>query len=411
MSEEKENKIDLSALENFEVEPAWVKSNEQNQSFHKQAKGKDFNKRERAGGNYEKKEKRRGKREYRPNKGYDKNKTRVYFNVLPKKEVLQQIKDQMRKTGISYGLADICDTIIAKNQRYLIKLSLEEKDVEKGALFTITKIDGKVFTTREKALDHLLVKHFDEAFAKKEESEEMPKKSFQYVYQCPKTNKLLPPNNYHNFSEVVRQHIFTNNIDLTFENFVSKLKKTEESERIEEWISTPLKSFKYAISGKEDTWYDSIEKLRSACFNSSESNLLISQQIVKIDGSDLNLLETHVSDQFNTFFKIKGKWINELFVACLVNFKKSNFTIFKSNEKKHTYASAYKRRNLDSNSLNEISTKIIGVLKKEKIIKKGKLVKIEELVKFESKKVLIEIKWLVKEGYISEFANGNLSIN
>ena len=93
------------------------------------------------------------------------------------------------------------------------------------------------------------------------------------------------------------------------------------------------------------------------------------------------------------------------------NFKKSNFTIFKSNEKKHTYASAYKRRNLDSNSLNEISTKIIGVLKKEKIIKKGKLVKIEELVKFESKKVLIEIKWLVKEGYVSEFANGNLSIN
>ena len=90
---------------------------------------------------------RRGKREYRPNKGYDKNKTRVYFNVLPKKEVLQQIKDQMRKTGISYGLADICDTIIAKNQRYLIKLSLEEKDVEKGALFTITKIDGKVFKT------------------------------------------------------------------------------------------------------------------------------------------------------------------------------------------------------------------------------------------------------------------------
>ena len=65
MSEEKENRIDLSALENFEVEPAWVKSNEQNQSFHKQTKGKDFNKREKAGGNYEKKDKRRRGREFR----------------------------------------------------------------------------------------------------------------------------------------------------------------------------------------------------------------------------------------------------------------------------------------------------------------------------------------------------------
>ena len=49
--------------------------------------------------------------------------------------------------------------------------------------------------------------------------------------------------------------------------------------------------------------------------------------------------------------------------------------------------------------------------KKSKKNKKGVLLKEDSLKALEPKEILLELKWMVKEGYVTEFADGILEIN
>ena len=53
----------------------------------------------------------------------------------------------------------------------------------------------------------------------------------------------------------------------------------------------------------------------------------------------------------------KRLWSKEVFMACLVLFKKSKFTLYKKN--KETYISACKAKSLESIKLNKIAESII----------------------------------------------------
>ena len=82
-----------------------------------------------------------------------------------------------------------------------------------------TIVDQKVFSSEEKAIDHLFRNNFDQCFVKELDQEEKPIKTFNSVYQCPKTEILLPPNNYHRYEEIIKQHILLNGIKEGYENF------------------------------------------------------------------------------------------------------------------------------------------------------------------------------------------------
>ena len=100
-----------------------------------------------------------------------------------------------------------------------------------------------------------------------------------------------------------------------------------------------------------------------------------------------------------------------MFTACLINLKKSHFTLFKYSEKKHTYACAYKRNKFQDNQLNKNALKILSALTKSKQNKKSVLLKEDSLKELETKEILLELKWMVKEGFVTEFANGLIEVN
>jgi hypothetical protein len=94
-----------------------------------------------------------------------------------------------------------------------------------------------------------------------------------------------------------------------------------------------------------------------------------------------------------------------------VNLKKSNFSIFKYSDKKITYACAYKPNKDSKTTVSIAAQKILSTIEKGKEIKKGTLLKSKALESLTSKDILLELKWMVKEGYISEFSNGVITVN
>jgi hypothetical protein len=408
MTNDKNKPIDLSSMENFEIEPSWVKrKNDSNAYKHTTGKDRGSQRDKRKGGDRSSTDQRRTKPKHGRGENPRKAEPRFEFQLLPEREILEKIKLEMRKTGISYGLSDICETILTKGVRYSVKIRFKE---EQEKSFTITIDDQKIFSSDEKAVDHLLKNNFDKCFSKELDLEEKPIKNFSYVYQCTKTDVLLPPNNYHRYEEIVRQHMFLNGINEDFERFSKDLVKIDDPEQIKVWTEKPLKIYKFSIK-KEEDWCKGIDQLRAKLLREMPSSLFVKEVIIKINGSKIKLLESIIKEQFIQYYNFKPNWINQLFSTCLVNLKKSNFTIFKYSEKKHTYACAYKRNKVEEKQLSKNAQKILSLLKKSKESKKAALLKDKNLEALGSKDILVELKWMVKEGYIIEFANGSIAVN
>ncbi len=407
MPDNKKKLIDLSSIKNFEIEPAWVKKQSDiGVNDHTGGKQKRPTKDEKRDGRS--KGSQRKKASYSKDSNQRRVETTFDFQLLPQRNILEKIKSEMRKTGVSYALSDICETISAKGERYLIKIKFKE---EQGKSFIKTIVDQKVFSSEEKAIDHLFRNKFDQCFEKELDQEEKPIKNFSYVYQCPKTEILLPPNNYHRYEEIIKQHILLNGIREDYENFCKRLIKVNEPEKIKLWTEKPLMIYKFAIKNAEVNWFRGIEQLRAGLIREMPNTLFEKEKIIKINGDKITFLESNIKEQFERYFNFKSNWISHLFTACLISLKKSNFTLFKYSEKKHTYACAYKRNNPQDNQISKTAQKILSALKTTKEKKKGVLIKEGSLKELETKDILLELKWMVKEGYVTEFADGILEIN
>ena len=97
-------------------------------------------------------------------------------------------------------------------------------------------------------------------------------------------------------------------------------------------------------------------------------------------------------------------------MACLVLFRKSKFTLYKKN--KETYISACKPKSLESIKLNKIAESIIEFVSTSTaaplMIKE--MISNESFKAYSRREILVELKWLVKEGYLREFSNSSISI-
>jgi hypothetical protein len=396
--------IDLSSLESIDIEPAWAKKNPQPNYEKRDArtdhKGKNKGKSEKSSGPR--------KRFSRP-QSRRKPEDQFTFSIQPKGEVLQKIKEEMRRTGVSFGLSEICDTISSNPQRYNVIIRFA--DEKGGRLFATSKIDKKIFSSKEKAVEHLFANHSTKVFASEVELETNLNGNLPYIYECPKTKTLLPPNSYHYHEEVVRQHLLLNGISTNFKSYSGKLIKIDDAERIAEWVQKPLQVFRFAMVGAESVWYKSTEQLKRAFTQDPPTALLKVNDYANVSGDSLARAEPDIADQFKVFFRQKSKWLNGLFSSCLINLKKSNFTIFKFSEKKRTFASAHKRSRAGDTPLSKTSERVVTVMAKLTEIKKSALLNHEELKEIGKKNLLIELKWLTREGFVTEFSNGLLILN
>jgi len=402
-ADKEEELVDLSSLEGLSLEPDWAKKSKTANpalNFGGKEKGKREGKRR---GRTDRSNRRASseKRVINENPTFD-------FAIHPNMGVMQKIKSEMRKTGISYGLSEICDTISSDPSRYNIVVNYKDKD---RAPFVATKFDKRVFETKQRAVEHLFASYNNERFTSKIQREEKPGKNFSYVFECPLTKSLLPPNNYHDFDEIIIQHIFLNSISKPYEAYVASLAKVDEDERIQEWNEKPIVLYKFGLHGQESDEMMSLAQLRKKCLDELPVNLFSTSTSIRLSGSNLALLDENIRNQFSTFFKYKGNWIKGLFASCLVNLKKSNFTVFRYSEKKLTFASAYQRKELKGATLNETSEKITSAIGKGQEVNKATLLNDEALGEIDRKSILIELKWLIKEGYVTAFGNGILVLN
>ena len=397
MEEDKnEEKVDLSQLSNLDFAPNW---NNKYADDNKQRTKHEPRRRERQ------KESRNRKKELP--KRYDSQFTNKFkVTVSPNNKILDTLKKGIKKSGISYSLEEINAAIIDKKDR--LKITIE--NLKKQDSFFITKFDNSVFDTKLNAVKHIIDKGLKHVVDITETIGESPNGNFKNILKCTATQILLPPKSFHDFEAIIKTHLIENNIKFSYDKYVDSLQLVEDELTISEWKNKPLKKLVYTTKGLNNKrTFNKIDGIQRYISSIETNEFIETNNIINIEGDNIDRLGTNLRDFISNFLRTTYQWKKDLFFNILINFKKSGFYIFKYGPKSFLFASGPKHKPIEITKISENCVKIVNIIKLNKSVKILTILSQSEQIELDKNQILLELKWLVKEGYIREFSDGTVS--
>lgn len=393
--DKKQKKVDLSQLSDLDFAPNWdnkyIAGEKQNDRFKpkRQEHQREF---------------KRKKKEIP--KRYDSpfaNKFKITVN--PDKTILDTLKRGIRKSGISYSLEEINSAIIDKKNR--LQITIEHLKEE---TFFITTFDNSVFYTKSNAINHIVEKGLKHVVDITETIGENPSGNFKNILKCPESGILLPPKSFHDFEAIIKTHLIEKKIKLNYNNYLNKLITVEDEITINEWKNTPLKKLIFTTRelGSTKRSFNSIEAVQGYISSTETNQFIKTNKVIKIKGDSIDNFEKDLAGFISDFLKNSYQWKKDLFFNTLINFKKSGFYIFKYGPKNYLFAAGQKPKTIEITKISENCVKIVKYIQKTEPIKIISILSQSGEMKLEKNQILVELKWLVKEGYVKEFSDGTI---
>ena len=221
---------------------------------------------------------------------------------------------------------------------------------------------------------------------------------------------MLPPKNFHDFEAIIKTHLVENNIKFSYDKYVESLQLVEDELTISEWKNKPLKKLVYTTKELNNKrTFNKIDGIQRYISSVETNEFIKTNNIVNIEGDNIDRLGTNLRDFISNFLKTTYQWKKDLFFNILINFKKSGFYIFKYGPKSFLFASGPKHKPIEITKISENCVKIVNIIQSNKSVKILTILSQSEQIELDKKQILIELKWLVKEGYIREFSDGTVS--
>ena len=394
--DKKQKKVDLSQLSDLDFAPNW------DNKYIAGEKQKDRFKPKRQ---EHQREFKRKKKEIP--KRYDSpfaNKFKITVN--PDKTILDTLKRGIRKSGISYSLEEINSAIIDKKNRLQITIeNLKEQET-----FFITTFDNSVFYTKSNAINHIVEKGLKHVVDITETIGENPSGNFKNILKCPESGILLPPKSFHDFEAIIKTHLIEKKIRLNYNNYINKLIIVEDEITINEWKITPLKKLIFTakeLNGNKRI-FNSVEAVQGYISSTETNQFIKTNKVIKVKGDSIDNFEKDLAEFISDFLKNSYQWKKDLFFNTLINFKKSGFYIFKYGPKNYLFAAGQKPKTIEITKISENCVKIVKYIQKTEPIKIISILSQSGEMKLEKNQILVELKWLVKEGYVKEFSDGTI---
>ena len=357
--------------------------------------------------------------------------------LQPEKNGVESLARQIKHTGRSYPLFDIARLILAKPERYLVVLKTRKKEDGSVAqpLF-FCQVDETVWLSEDQALDHVLSRHFD-TFYKTDKTEiDPPKGTYTFVAQCGMSDQILGPPNYHGYQDKLRALHADRFPRLPFDVFKSRVKIIHDEEVVKQWLDDQSWKTEYiAINLPEEARLESREAVREHFREHHLSNLISGVSDVALKASVFNkktpprmqnLVRYAIDDQRRFPLKIVNMLSQEFSSHGLQFFKRKKSVTHVSVSRPH-------HLNLDHTPVSDSIRNIVTfVVDNQNCTRRMILDKfVPEPDKPESAEVpaegdapkpdtpplspertaiLSDLHWLVHQGHVVEYANGQMEI-
>lgn len=433
--------VDLSALIGVTFGPSWSDSRvkpEKAQQNREEAKSLDSRQEKRR---FEKRDRRpaRNKRLERPVVEFFQPIVNVSF--YPEDEPFLALIKALKASCKTYELFELAHLILEKVERFVVVVSPKRtKDNVLPKLY-FSPIDGIPFEKEELAISYSLKNHLDKFFEIEEVEIERPKGSFPVINRCGFTGVLIGPPNYHRYQDLLKEHYENNLSHIPYERFLSKIESVRDAELVKAWEDKMAKSKRYILKteAKDDekpvlnTW----EEARSFLIVNRKKDLVRESSSIRIHGTSLdNFPKGDILRSIETAFKAQQDFPLDTANNLRGRLRRMNLTIYKKGLKGVTYVCAVKRKfcqpgitftdnlqkliefiqkhpNCLASKLPELylgipqgGAKANNEAKEEEIVEES-IVKTPEQ-QGQIRQLMLDLRWLVSEGYVTEYGNGAL---
>jgi hypothetical protein len=339
----------------------------------------------------------------------------------------------MRTSCRTYELFEIARLILEKLDRCVVVLRRISGEDNKHPKVAISVPNGMPFETEDEAIKHVLNNHLDKYFDIEEIEVDPPKGSFQVVHRCPVTKELLCPPNYHRYSHIVEQHHAMKVSHIPLERYRTSLESTREEEDIQAWLEKMKKTVRYtskADLAEETSSFDSPEAARSFLLRTARAKVVKLADGARIEAREIQKYpRTEAGRAMEGALERQRRFPLDTANALRGRLRRENFHIFKRGSKGITYACSVRRKfRLTGQSFADSVQKLISYLEANPMTSVATLPEaflgipihgahegdgegIEHLSdekKETLKRMAMDLRWLVSEGYVAEFSDGRL---
>ena len=347
------------------------------------------------------------------------------ISFFPSLETFNAISANLRETGRTFELFDLTSTILAKPERFVVRVSIPKEAIDQEKKLCISKLDGLVFESPEAVIDHLIARGLGKIYDVQEVETEPPSGNFPAINRCGITGDWLAPQNYHRYAEMIREHHATKLANITFDKFEKKIKTVREPEAATAWIEEMRKTRKYKLTkpkADDPENFDSLEALRKHLAFHKSSAFVQTCSNTEFHGRLLESLAagTLKNDIENTLEQ-QRRFPLDTALALLGRFRAAKFHHFKRGKKGISYISPIKRRRRVAGERFSPSIEaLIDFVEKHPFTEKGSLsekhlgisvCKKDDPKNSDAIRTLArDLHWLIAEGYATEYSDGRLEI-
>lgn len=338
----------------------------------------------------------------------------------------------------TYELFELARLILEKPERLVAVIHGKRTDKNPLAKLYVCPFDAMPFESEDEALKYALKNHIGNFFDIEEIEVEPPKGSFPVINRCGITGELLGPPNYHRYQDFLREHYENNLSNVSYEKFLSKIESVKDEEVVKAWSEKMSKGKRYTFKkvgeGEEKPVFNTWEDARSFLLSKHRAELVQETNSVRFHGASIaQMPRGDIRRSFDMLLKMQRDFPLDTANNIRGRLRRMNLAIYKKGSKGITYVCAVKRRfrqegisfaeNLQSLvdfiekhpncSVSKLPELYLGI--KQPSVKAGvegteaePVVSLTAEQQSQIRKLMLDLRWLVSEGYVTEYGNATL---
>jgi hypothetical protein len=161
----------------------------------------------------------------------------IVASIIPDEKGVESMARQVKMTGRAFPLFDIAFLIIQKPERYAIRF-VTKKNPQGQVIQPLfhCALDETIWLTEDEAVAHVLQKHFATFYQAEKIQAESPKGVYTFVGQCGLSGVILGPPNYHDYQTKLRKLHAERFARMPFEVYKSRVKIVRDEAVVKQWI-------------------------------------------------------------------------------------------------------------------------------------------------------------------------------
>lgn len=340
-------------------------------------------------------------------------------NFYKEDQAFEALLAEMRKNCKTYELFTVAQLILQKPERFVA--TVRRRPNREGVVVPLylSLLDDLPFESEHEAMSYIIQHHIEEFFDVQEEQVEPPKGHFTCVYRCGVTGKLLSAPNYHRYKTILRDHFNAAIHSMPFERFVAKIETSKAEEDIQKWLEEMSRKVTYTPKAIDESVTDrepieTLEGVKNYLLKYYKDRILREVTTVRVTGTDAEKLPSVGLAKAIQFFLQRQRQFPLDTANNLRNpFRHVGFGIYRKGKNGISYVCAVKRKFRTPDDV--FTPNIQALIEFLKPLEKTTLTEIQknyvETQQLDEAEVLEGLNWLIHEGYVVAYENGDLYLN